>query len=84
MKMLESRVRINENGRIVVPASFRRELSIRPGETLHLRLEENELRISTLRQRLMKAQKAVQARIKPSVSLVDELIAERREAARRE
>jgi AbrB family looped-hinge helix DNA binding protein len=84
MKILESRVRINENGRIVVPASFRRELSIRPGETLLLRLEENELRISTLRQRLMKAQKAVQARIKPSVSLVDELIAERREAARRE
>lgn len=84
MKIVEAHVRINENGRIVIPASFRNALSIRPGETLVLRIQDDELRITTLRQRLAKARRAVQAKIKPSVSLVDELIAERREAARRE
>lgn len=83
-KTAETRTRINENGRIVIPASVRDALSIRPGETLLLRVENDELRITTLRQRLARAQKAVRARIKPSVSLVDELIAERRQAARRE
>jgi AbrB family looped-hinge helix DNA binding protein len=80
----EAHARINDNGRIVIPASFRNALRIRPGETLVLRIEDDELRITTLRQRLAKARQAVRARIKPSVSLVDELIAERREAARRE
>jgi AbrB family looped-hinge helix DNA binding protein len=84
MKLRESHARINENGRIVIPVSFRNALSIRPGETLVLRIEDDELRITTLRQRVANAQKAVAARIKPSVSLVDELIAERREARRRE
>jgi len=83
-KTPEIRTRINQNGRIVIPASLRNALSIRPGETLVLRVEANELRITTLRQRLAKAQKAVRASIKPSVSLVDELIAERRQAASRE
>lgn len=82
--MVETHARINENGRIVIPASFRNALGIRPGETLVLRIEDDELRITTLRQRLAKARRAVQAKIKPSVSLVDELIGERREAARRE
>lgn len=83
-KQPETRTRINQNGRIVIPASVRNALSIRPGETLVLRVEADELRITTLRQRLAKAQKAVRTSIKPSVSLVDELIAERRQAARRE
>jgi hypothetical protein len=37
-----------------------------------------------LRQRLAKAQQLVRAHVGPKTSLVDELIAERREAAKRE
>ncbi|MGA9508950.1 MAG: AbrB/MazE/SpoVT family DNA-binding domain-containing protein [Candidatus Sulfotelmatobacter sp.] len=84
MKTEESHARINENGRIVIPASFRRALDIRPGETLVLRVEDQELRITTLRQRLAKAQQLVRKRVAPTTSLVDELISERRRAAERE
>lgn len=83
MKAEESHARINENGRVVIPASFRRTLDIRPGETLVLRIENHELRITTLRQRLAKAQQLVRKRVAPTMSLVDELISERRRAARR-
>jgi AbrB family looped-hinge helix DNA binding protein len=80
----ETRARINENGRIVIPSLFRRALGISPGDTVVLRLEKDELRISTLRQRLAKAQRMLRKHVPKGTSLVDELIAERREAARRE
>jgi AbrB family looped-hinge helix DNA binding protein len=80
----ESHTRINENGRIVIPSSFRRALGISSGDTVVLRLENNGLRITTLRQRLAKAQQLVRKHVAPTTSLVDELIAERREAAKRE
>jgi AbrB family looped-hinge helix DNA binding protein len=84
MPVKESHARINENGRVVIPAPFRRALGIESGDTIVLRIENDELRMTTLRQRLAKAQKLVRAHIKPTRSLADELIAERREAARRE
>ena len=80
----ETHTRINENGRVVIPASFRRALGIHSGDTIVLRIENDELRITTLRQRLAKAQRLVRAHVSPTASLADELIAERREAARRE
>jgi AbrB family looped-hinge helix DNA binding protein len=84
MSLKESQARINQNGRIVIPASFRRALGIQSGDTVVLRIEKEELRITTLRQRLAKAQQLVRKHVSPNVSLVDELIAERREASRRE
>jgi AbrB family looped-hinge helix DNA binding protein len=80
----ESHARINENGRIVIPSSFRRDLGIKAGDTVVLRIENDELRITTLRKRLARAQAIVRKYVPANVSLVDELIAERREAARRE
>jgi AbrB family looped-hinge helix DNA binding protein len=84
MKTIESHARINENGRIVIPASFRRALQMRAGDAVVLRIENDELRITTLRQRLAKAQRLVRKHVAANTSLVDELIAERREAAKRE
>jgi AbrB family looped-hinge helix DNA binding protein len=84
MNTTESHVRINENGRVVIPASFRRALGINSGDTVILRIENNELRLTTLRQRLAKAQQLVRAHVPSTTSLADELIAERREAAKRE
>jgi len=80
----ETRLRVNEHGRVVIPASFRKAMGINPGDEILLRLEDDELRISTLRSRLARARRHVQKYVKPGVSLVDELIAERREAAKRE
>lgn len=84
MSESEARTRINENGRVVIPASFRKALGIRAGDEVVLRLEDDELRITTLRQRLEQARRRVRKYVKPGRSLADELLAERREAARHE
>jgi AbrB family looped-hinge helix DNA binding protein len=84
MELETSHIRVNENGRVVIPASFRKALGIKPGDTVVLRIENDELRITTLRQRVAWAQKMVREHIPRSVSLADELIAERRKAAKRE
>ncbi|HEV2731391.1 MAG TPA: AbrB/MazE/SpoVT family DNA-binding domain-containing protein [Terriglobales bacterium] len=80
----EARLRVNENGRVVIPAAFRKALGINAGDEIVLRLEDDELRITTLKRRLERAQRLVRKHVKPGTSLVDELIAERREAAKRE
>lgn len=84
MKTKESHARVNENGRVVIPVEFRRDLGINPGDTVVLRVENNELKITTLQQRLAKAQQWMRKHVAPGTSLSDELIAERREAAKRE
>lgn len=81
---LKTSMRVNENGRVVIPASFRKRLGIRIGDEVVLRIEGDELRISTLKRNIERAQRLVRKHVKSGTSLVDELIAERREAARRE
>ena len=81
---VETHIRINENGRVVIPASYRKALGIKPGDEVILRMEDGELRITTMKRRIERAQRLVRKYVKPGVSLVDELIAERREAAKRE
>jgi AbrB family looped-hinge helix DNA binding protein len=80
----EIRQRVNENGRVVIPASFRKALGINIGDEVVLRMEDDELRITTLKRRVERAQRLVRKHVKPGTSLADELIAERREAARNE
>ncbi len=82
--MEEMRARVNENGRIVIPAALREALGIAAGDEVLLRLENDELRITTMRHRVERAKRLVRRYIKPGRSLVDELIAERRKAAKRE
>ena len=80
----ETRTRVNENGRLVIPASFRKALGINAGDEIVLRIEDDELRITTLKRRLERAQRRIRRYVKPGRSLVEELLAERREAAKRE
>jgi AbrB family looped-hinge helix DNA binding protein len=80
----ETRLRVNEKGRVVIPASFRKALGINVGDEVLLRVEDNELRIATLKGRLQRAQKLVRKHVRPGTSLVDELISERQKESRRE
>jgi AbrB family looped-hinge helix DNA binding protein len=80
----EARMRVNENGRVVIPASYRKALGINAGDELVLRIEDDELRITTLKRRIEQARRRIRRYVKPGRSLADELIAERREAAKRE
>jgi AbrB family looped-hinge helix DNA binding protein len=81
---LKTRMRVNENGRVVIPASFRKRLGIHVGDEVVLQIEDDELRITTLKRNIERAQRLVRKHVKPGISLVDELIKERRLAARNE
>ena len=80
----QTRVRIAAKGRVVIPASFRDALGWKEGDEVQLRIEENEIRISTLRSRIKDAQNYVRGLVKSGRMLSTELIAERREASRHE
>ena len=76
-------VHVGRQGRIVIPAHMRRELNIQPGERLIARIEDGRLVLEKREQIIAR----IQARfdhIPSDVSLVDELIAERRAEAKRE
>ena len=78
------RTRVGEKGRLVIPASFRDALEIKVGDEVVVRLVDDELRVSTLKSRIAHAQRRFRRNVKPGRSLSQELIAERREAARHE
>lgn len=80
----EARTRVNENGRVVIPASFRKALGIKVGDEIVLRIEDDELRISTQQRRIQQAQRRARQYLKPGTSLVKELLAERRAAFKNE
>jgi len=82
--MTEAKLRVNENGRVVIPAEFRKTLGINPGDEVIVRLEDDELRITTMKKRIERAQRRAERYRRSGVSIVDEFIAERREAAKRE
>jgi AbrB family looped-hinge helix DNA binding protein len=81
---LQTRVQVGEKGRVVIPMAMRKALGIDVGDTIDLRIEDHELRISTRRARIRKAQERARQLIPPGVSLADELSAERRAAAKHE
>jgi AbrB family looped-hinge helix DNA binding protein len=79
----ETRTRVSENGRVVIPSSFRKALGIEVGDEVVLRIEDDELRITTQQRRIQRAQRRARQYVK-SGSLVDELLAERRAAVKHE
>jgi AbrB family looped-hinge helix DNA binding protein len=82
--MSDISTQITSGGRIVIPAELRRAMGLKDGDEVLVRLEEGELRISTRRQRLKRAQAMVRSRLDADRSLADELVAERRVEAARE
>ena len=79
----ETEVRIGPQGRIVIPAAVRKALSLRPGDTLLARVEDGRL-VLEKREDILARLKARFAEVPTEVSLVEELVAERRREARRE
>lgn len=81
---LEVRTRVGEKGRLVIPAAIREALGIKEGDSVDLRVEDYELRISTRRARIRRAQENVRRYVQEGVMLSEELSQERREAAKHE
>jgi AbrB family looped-hinge helix DNA binding protein len=78
------KARINEQGRLLIPAEIRRKMNIKPGETVLMDFEDGILKIESHRARIRRIQEEFKKYAKPGALASDELIAGRREEARRE
>jgi AbrB family looped-hinge helix DNA binding protein len=78
------KVELGAGGRLVIPAPMRAALGMKEGDKVLVRLEGNELRIYTYEEAVRRAQEIVRSFVTPGISLVDELIADRRAEAARE
>ena len=76
-----ARIRVDEKGRVLIPASIRDALDVKLGDVVEVRIADEELRLSTLKSRIERAQQRLRRFIKAGRSLSDELIAERRNGA---
>jgi AbrB family looped-hinge helix DNA binding protein len=76
--------RINQNGRIVIPAVIRKGMGLTLGDTVNMSLEDGVLRIEPQKATVRRVQEGLSKLIPANRVLSDELIAERREEARRE
>lgn len=76
-------VRIDPQGRVVIPAPLRQAMGVGPGDTLIARFEDHRVVLET-REAVVARIREMVRHIPPTVSLVDDLLAERRAEARRE
>lgn len=83
--VMRGRARINANGRIVIPAPMRQQMGLAEGEAVSLELQDGVLRIESYRYRIRRIQQEFKKLIPEGGMLMsDQLIADRREEARRE
>lgn len=77
-------ITLGERGRLVLPAGLRQRLNLQPGDRL-IATDDDEggIRLVSARD-LARQLRGLYANLAPERSLVDELIAERREEAKRE
>lgn len=78
------KTRLGPDGRVVIPAAFRESLGLKEGDVLFARLEGGEIALLTPKAAMRRAQAIVRRFIPEGVSLVDELIEDRRREAKRE
>ena len=75
---------VEPDGRVAVPAAFLGALGVSKGDSVVLSLEGDELRLCGPEAAIRRAQRLVAQYVPADVSLIDELIAERRREAARE
>lgn len=74
--------RIEPDGKIQLPPQVMEELDFEAGQDVELEVEKKTLRVSLSRaERLKRARELVRKYVSPDVSLVDELIEDRRREA---
>jgi AbrB family looped-hinge helix DNA binding protein len=83
--MSTARTKIDKAGRILIPAKLRTELNVGPGDAVVMETSGDELHVRPYRLAIREAQAIIRKYIPDrDRSLVDELIAERRQEAERE
>ena len=79
-----SRVRVDKEGRVVVPAELRHQLGITPGCDLILSADEQGIHLHTFAQAIHAAQQSLAPYRVAGSSITDELISERRAEAKKD
>ncbi len=77
-QMHEVRTRLGENGRVVIPAEFRKLLGLKVGDPLVVRLDEDGLRIESRRAAVRAAQRMIRERVPKGELLTERLFNMRR------
>ncbi len=81
---VRAKTRLSANGRVVIPAAIREQLGIKPGDTVLMEAQDGVLLIESYPTRVARIQRDLAHLRRPGILASDELIAERREEARRE
>ena len=76
-------VRIGPQGRVIIPSAMRKSMDLKPGDTLTVRVEDDRL-VFEKPDRILARLQAKYRTVPRRVSMVDELIAERRAEATKE
>lgn len=83
-QLAATKVKLGPDGRVVIPAAFREAFGLKEGDTLIASVENGELRLLTIPAAARRAQAMLRKFIPDGVSLVDELIEDRRREVERE
>jgi AbrB family looped-hinge helix DNA binding protein len=81
--MTTTKTKVNEDGRMLIPAEVRKALGLKAGETVLLTVEDDTLRVVTLKRGLRRAQALLRRYVSEDTALAESLIAERRREAKR-
>jgi bifunctional DNA-binding transcriptional regulator/antitoxin component of YhaV-PrlF toxin-antitoxin module len=79
-----NRVRLGPKGQLVLPDTIVKALGLKEGATLLATVEDEEIRLMTISTAVRKAQAIVRQFVPEGVSLVDELLEDRRREVERE
>jgi len=83
-KPLVAKINLGPDGRIVIPAHLREALDLGESDVLFARIEDGELRLATANGMQKRVNEMLREFVPPGVSLVDELLKERRREAEKE
>ena len=81
---LQFKMKIGPGGRVVIPAVVRSAMGVKEGDTLFASFDGEEIKAVTVTTTVKRVQAAFKGLVPEGVSLVDELIADRRQEAQRE
>lgn len=80
--MISEVTKLTNGNRVVIPRSIRKSLGLKVGDAVTIVLQDNgEVRLLTQKEAVRQAQDLVRQHVDKDRSLVDELLAERREEA---
>jgi len=83
-RLAPTKVRLGPDGRIVIPAALREALGLKEGDTLIASMDQGELRLMTIQAAVRRAQAVLRQFVPEGVSLVDELLEDRRREVEQE